>query len=97
MCLGSSSEEGPVLICGRSHGIISIFTLPSLCERSVVKYGHDHDVRAVHNIGGTPSYFSTGGFDGMPLSRFIAVCEMDKSRVVAFFRKFMCVALGKTR
>lgn len=61
---GSSSDQGPVLVCGRSQGFISVLSLPELRERAVFKHGHEQDVRAVHNIGGDPSYFSTGGFDG---------------------------------
>lgn len=63
MISGSQSQDGPVVVCGDPHGYCHILDLPTLEERIQFKY-HDRDVRAVHNIGGAPSFFATGSMDG---------------------------------
>lgn len=60
---GSVSNTGPVLICGSPNGVLTVLTLPTL-EDIVSSRIQDTDVRAIHNIGGTPSYFATASMSG---------------------------------
>lgn len=64
---GSQSQDGPVVLCGAPQGRVHVLNLPTLDEKLHFKY-HERDVRAIHNIGGTPSFFATAAMDGKRLN-----------------------------